>query len=383
MASPHELAQARDTFSLFATITARDEAPLYERICRGVADDPELLEVFVRIRPAQRRPNLLLAAVHDLLLAGADGELADWYPTVALYRSADPEGRAGAAERPGGAPSGDPYPAFAAFCREHRAALEERLAVRATQTNEIGRCGVLLPGLVTVSEGGRRVLFLLELGASAGLNLLFDRYHYEYVGDGRLGDPGSPVHLRSEVRQGRLPALRLPVVAGRFGVDQDPVDAGDEEAARWLLACQWPDHLDRFGRLFGALEVYRDEKEPPVVHRADMVEAVEDLAATVPGDVHLCILHTWAAAYLSPERQLDLVAALTRIGRSRPLSWLFAENAFEVPSLPLPRPPGGQSPVGGATAMVEVEMAGTVRRVRRLADVHHHGRWLHWWGPRT
>ena len=376
-----ELEAARDAFALFAVITGRDDAPLYERICHGAAEDPELLSLFATIRPEQRRPNLLLAAVHDLQLSGEEGELTRWYPTVALYRAAQSGARPlGAPESPIARPEEDPYPAFAAFCREHRPALEELLATRSTQTNEIGRCAVVLPALVTVAARVQQPLWLVELGASAGLNLLFDRFAYAYSDGTRGGDPGSPVQLESELREGTLPELSMPTVAGRVGLDQDPVDPTDERAARWLLACQWPDHPGRFSQLLGALDVRRNQTAPPVLVEGDMVEDLDEVVASVPDEAHLCLFHTWAAAYLAPRRQLDLVAAITGVGRHRPVSWLFAEHPFEVPALPVPHRPKGRSAPGSATALVAVELDGRTQSVLRLADAHHHGRWLYWWG---
>lgn len=379
MSHASELAGWSEEFRRFALVTERDGAPTYHRICAGVAEDPALLDLYGRIPAAQRRPVLLLAAVHELLLAGTPSELAAWYPTVPLYeqRSAPPTPGSRHDHRP--VPPGDPFPAFAALCRDRREALETILTTRSTQTNEVGRCSVLLPALAAIGATADRPLWLLELGASAGLNLLLDHYAYDYDDGTQAGDRRSAVRLWSEIRHGRLPDLSLPPVAGRTGLDRHPVDPRGEAPARWLLACQWPDHLERFTRLLGALEQARLGAETPTLLCADMVSDLERVVAGVPEDVHLCLMHTWAAAYLSAERQLDLVAAIARVAQERPLTWLFAEEPYEVPSLPLPRAVGGQR-IKGATAVVEVAWAGTTRRLRRLADAHHHGRWLHWWG---
>jgi len=102
-------------------------------------------------------------------------------------------------------------------------------------------------GLAAVGEAAGRPLGLVELGASAGLLLLVDRYRIEFAGFGSVGDPRSPVRLASTLRGPARPALpaRLPAIASRVGIDLAPVDARDEPATRWLLACVLADRLDR------------------------------------------------------------------------------------------------------------------------------------------
>ena len=139
--------------------------------------------------------------VHFLLLSGADA-LASHYDTVAEVRGI-PFDR-----------SGDVTAAFADFCRAYRPELTELIATRTTQTNEVGRCTALMPGLCHIASlyDWEEPLSVLDLGTSAGLNLLFDDYSYTYraaVGDGtrRAGAAGSAVALEcSGPRRRRAPA---------------------------------------------------------------------------------------------------------------------------------------------------------------------------------
>jgi hypothetical protein len=378
-----------DQFRSFAVAVGRDGTAVYERICRGVADDRSLLDLTGLAPPAQRRPNLLLAAVHFLLLGGADDRLADHYRTVAEWRGT-PVRRL--------ADDRDPFVEFAAFCRAHRAELADLLATRATQTNEVGRCAVLLPAFVTVAAAAGRPLALVDLGASAGLNLLFDRYAYRYANttgakatDGSTtgarapdaGVAGSTVILDCDVRAGVLPDLALPPVAYRAGIDRQPVDVDDDDAARWLLACQWPEHVTRFTRLRAAIDLARAAPDRGDVRTGDVVDDLAETVAGAPPGAHLCVYHSWVAAYLTTERQQALGAAITDVARSRPVSWIFAELPYEVPGLPVPPAPAdraGDRPPKGATAVVLVDLDGSRSRVHRLADVHPHGRWMYWWG---
>jgi len=128
--------------------------------------------------------SFLLTAAHYLLLGGEEEAVAAFYPSVAGEARGE----------------GDPYPLFRDFCLEHAEELRTLISTRRVQQNEVRRCAQLLPAFGLVAERVGSPLALVEVGASAGLNLLFDRYSYDY-GDGRLrGDTGSPVRLRAARR---------------------------------------------------------------------------------------------------------------------------------------------------------------------------------------
>ncbi len=272
---------------------------------------------------------------------------------------------------------------FADLCHRRAAELEGLLATRATQTNEVGRCTALLPALATVAARAGRPLAVLDLGASAGLNLLFDRYAYDYrmadPGSHRTaGDPASTVRLTAEVRSGSLPPLATPHVAWRRGLDQRPIDPADPDGARWLLGCLWPDDLTRFRRLRAALGIARSAPGLAPVEPGDVLDDLARVVADVPDECHLCLVHTWMAAYLSPEEQAALAGAIAETSTRRRVSWLFAEQPYEVPGLPVPPAPEGQGSKS-ATALVLADVdVGEVHPVR-LADMHPHGTWLRWW----
>jgi hypothetical protein len=371
-------------FRRFAAGARQDGATRYAQICDGAASDEDLLGLVAHAPPDQRRPNILLAAVHFLLLTGADDPLAAWYPTVLLWRGMDP-GTARTAE------SSELFPAFASFCRHHRDALSELVATRATQTNEVGRCTAIFPALSTVASRVDAPLAIVDVGASAGLNLHFDRYAYAYDdcdsdGTERLaGDSESPVVLRCDVREGRNPTA-LPTVAARVGLDRRPVDVRDDDQARWLLSCQWPDHVDRFEISRAAIALARTVPDPPLILKGGAVEDLASVVATLPDDAHVCVLHSWVAAYLTPDAQRALAEVISGLARVRPLSWVFAEAPYEVPGLPVPPPRSASGEPAeerhrAATAVVLVEESPGVERVaRRLADMQPHGRWLYWYG---
>ena len=371
-----------DHFRAFAESSARDGAVTYGTICRGAADDPELLDLVARAPVTQQRPNLLLAAVHFLLLGGTPHPLATHYDTVAAYLGTDPV-----------APVGHLRLEFKDFCMTHRDELLELIATGSTQTNEVGRCTALLPALSLIAAGYDRgqPLGLLDLGTSAGLNLLFDRYAYTYrrrdgEGDHRdsdhatleAGDQSSAVRLECSVRGGlsSLPSLEVPSATSRAGLDRAPIDHRNEAGARWLLACMWPDHLPRFARVGAALEIARADPHPPVLHTGDMVDDVGAVAETVAPGQPLVVFHSWVAAYLTETRQRELVDAVRRLSTSRPVHYLYAESPVDTRGLPTPPSPEPGPTSDVATVLVHVPPGG---EAIRLADMHHHGRSLRWW----
>ena len=363
-----------DHFRGFATVVERDGGTTYPAISRAVADDGEVLSLLDGAPLSQRRPLLLLAAVHFLLLSGVEHPLAALYDTVAEVRGTPYD------------PSGDAAAAFADFCHEHRGALEELIATRTTQTNEVGRCTALLPGLchVAAQYDPRQPLSLLDLGTSAGLNLLFDDYAYLYrAAEGgatvTAGSAVSPVTLECVARDDleQLPELRLPAMAARVGLDLSPLDPRSDDAALWLLACQWPDNPARFGRLRAALANVRAAAEPPRLERGDMVSDLPRIAATIPGDGPLVVFHSWVAAYLDEAAQRTLADEVRALGGSRPVHHLYCESPFETPGLPTPPPPMPREGPDLATALVHIG-PGDAPAVR-LADTHPHGYWIRWW----
>jgi len=321
-----------------------------------------------------------MAAVHFLLLSGAEHPLAAFYDTVGVVRDIPSGSR----------PRGDVAAAFADFCHLHRTELERLIATRSTQTNEVGRCSALLPGLCHIASEyeGQEPLSLLDLGTSAGLNLLFDDYAYTYrAAEGgairTAGAADSAVALECSVRDDLtyLPELRSPVMAERVGLDLSPVDPFSDEDALWLLACQWPDNPERFGRLRAALANVRAAAHPPRLERGDMLTDLPRVAASMPGNGPLVVFHSWVAAYLREEEQRSLTEQVAELDALRPVHHLYCESPFETPGLPTPPSPVPREGPDLATTLVHIGPRG--RAAVRLADTHPHGYWIRWWPETT
>lgn len=312
-----------DRYRRFAHLEARGKSPLYEQFALRVADDPAVQVVLGRVSPAKQQPNLLFAAA--AFLGGVQ-------------------------------PS---YEAFRTFVLDHAGAVIATLQDRRTQTNEVARCATLLPILARV--GGP--LALLEVGASAGLCLLPDRYAYDY-GAGRIGDRASPVLLSCEAR-GAVPLpSELPHIVWRRGIDLDPIDLNDPESVRWLECCIWPGQPERLTRLRAAVQVAR--RDPPVLIRGDLLDSVIDVARQAPADATLVIFHSAVLAYLpvaGRRRFAEIMSAL-------PAVWVSNEAPGVVQSLAAPRYSRSDAEAG-------FFIVGQGRdQAVALADPH--GLWIEW-----
>jgi hypothetical protein len=290
-------------FRLFA-LSEVHELPMYLRLATAAADDPAVMELMQEAPRGQRRANLLLAAVHDLLLAGAPSDLAHWYPTVNGGVAPPPE---------------DPGPVFISFIWDHRHEITDALRHRATQTNEPNRsCLWWIATRAAAADVADRPLSLVELGPSAGLNLAFDRATYDW---GALEPPDE--RLRCEVRRGtQLIGLDSPPIVARTGIDQSPVSLDDDAGLRWLKACIWPEQPERHLRFDAA--VARSRLDPPTLIRGDLIDELPGVVDRIPDDHHVIVVNTWVLAYVRRDRRVDLSQLLDELAVDRTVTWITA-----------------------------------------------------------
>ena len=341
----------------FADDELQGSSPLYERLARAAAEDPPLLEPLLAAPKSQRRATLYFAAIHDLVLRGDGGGLASFFPDVSRTPSRD-----------------DPVPALRRFLEERRNELRQLYETRNTQTNEVGRCAFLLPMFGHVSARARGPLAMIEAGASAGLNLLFDRYRYDYGNAGQVG--ASSLILRPEIKGDGAPPVpvEMPPVASRIGVDVQPVDVRDDDAIAWLRACIWPEHAARVELFTRAVEIARED--PPTIVHGEILDTLPRLIAAVPDGVPVCVFHTATLAYLSREERARFAELMTHAGRTREVWWVSGEG---------PHIQAGLFPEAGITGPEDgyalvVNRAGS-EEASWVGEAAYHGRWLRWRDP--
>lgn len=283
-------------------------------ILRGREDDPTDSMLALR----------LMGAVNRLVLRGEEPTLAELY----------------------GSPARDPATTWEAFreALERNAAELSRLVDRPVQTNEVGRCAALLPGFLAIAAETGLPLRLLEVGASAGLNLRWDRYRY-LGGDFAWGPDDSLVALEFELRGAVRPDAAAPVeVVSRRGCDAAPVDAADPAGRETLLAYVWPDQTARVERLRAALDVATSV--PVDLDREGAAAWIErQLAAATAGQATV-VYHSIVLQYLGEAERAAFDARLeeaaARATGEAPLAWLRMEPADELAAVRLTTWPGGE-----------------------------------------
>lgn len=348
------------------------QEPLYAALCGVAAEEPNALALLAEAPPEQRKANLLLAALHERVLAGAAPELAAYYPSAGGGRAVD-EGLAAALR--GG-------------LQREWPALVEHLRHGATQTNEVARCAAIWPALDAVAAAtGRQDLALLDLGCSAGLNLGVDRIALRYRSD------DGAWHERGAARAGgaaEVEALWLgsaPVPAGggwrlalRHGLDPAPVDVNDPAGLRWLQACLWPQDARRRERLDRAAAQLQGL--PVTLTQADdCIAAIEPWLTSLPADVQPVLLTSWVLYYFSEADLARLRAEVDRLALSHGLVWVCGElpalSAREAVAPPSPVLPAGESAASATLWTLSWPKDERVER-RALGWSHPHGRWVCW-----
>jgi hypothetical protein len=325
-------------------------SPLYGDLLTRAASDllaggptADVLDGYLDDRPARALALRLLGGAHALALSGKAPELAQWYPSA------------------GGSP--DPLPgspqAWDSFRRtlvDHEDAIRSWLP-RPPQTNEVGRAAALLGGLRHVAAEASMPIRLVEVGASAGLNLRADLFRVS--GDaGSYGDAASPVVLTGGW-QGQPPPVSDVEVVERTGGDLAPIDPTTPEGRLVLTAYVWPDQSERIDRLRGALTL---AELVPAELRAE--SASETLTRTeLTAGTWTVLWHSIFRQYLDPAQREELADGIAALAVAANRSSRFGYLYFE------------QSRAGGCRVTLTTWPGGQ-RRV--LGSGPAHGIPVHW-----
>jgi len=326
----NDVAGIKRRYRQFADMECKGYSEAYYEFALAVSEDDEVVRFIAQMPVIQ--PNLFLTSIQ--FLTGPEG----------MPRTASD---------------------LRTFVKQHGAELGEVMRSRRTQTNEVGRCAVLLPALPSGP------LALVEVGASAGLCLLLDRFYYEF-GSTAVGERSSPVHLRCTVR-GPVPLPRaLPQVVWRRGLDVSPINVRDEDAVRWLLACVWPDQRERRHRLEAAIDLAK--ANPPAVSAGDLVDDLPAVLAEAPDDVQLIVFHSAVLNYLNPDRRRAFADVLACASKRREIVWLSNEAPGVICETTALAPSRSEL----RFLLGRTKLANGERRDEFLAVAHPHGAELTW-----
>lgn len=298
-------------------------SPLYANLLARVAEDIErggpsldILRGHEQDRKGTMLALRLMGAVHRLVLLGGAPGLARHYPSV------------------GG--DGDAEAAW----RELSRLLEERgdelrnFVQLPVQTNEVGRSAVLLCGFSHIVDRLRMPLSLLELGASGGLNLRWDRFFYD-SGVETWGDPGSPVQIASAFEHPHPPFAAAIDVVDRRGCDRQPIDPTTPDGELTLKSYVWADQRQRFQQLDGAIRIAR--MVPATVDRSSALDWLSTQLETLRPGATTVVFHSVVWQYIAQEERNAIVDLFERVGRTASSQSALAWLRFEPPGLAAPQ----------------------------------------------
>ncbi|KZL13952.1 DUF2332 domain-containing protein [Pseudovibrio sp. Ad26] len=276
----------------FAFHEAKDNSPIYEEWATHIAGSPIFHDFLMLLPEAKQQPNLLFAAIR--WVTGRIPEVAELDDIL----------------------------------QRHSAAIKQEMMKRSTQTNEAGRCAVLLPLLARLPQP----LSLIEVGASAGLCLLPDHYAYDYNKGAHTlapetNSPDTPVlHCQAA---GNVPLpTKLPEVTWRAGVELNPLNLQDEDTLAWLQTLIWPGQEDRLHRLQKATAVAKQRKIQLV--KGDLLADLPVLLEQIPTGTTPVVFHSAVLYYIRDTSKRD---AFVDLMLNSNVHWISNEAPGVLPQL--------------------------------------------------
>ena len=347
------LEKLKNGFLQFASTTETDNELLYAELCRIISDSEECLKLADNVPLGQPYPNILLAAIQYLLLVGKPCELQRYFfnltPEQYLRK-----------------PDAMLKSIFLDFVKENQSELVSVCKIRRVQTNETGRCSLLLPGLNFISSLIKEPIILIEIGTSAGLLLNFDRYEYRYSHlNNPIGLIGSKAIIECETRGIHKPPLdRVPSISRRVGIDLNIINCQNNADSLWLQSLVWPNDHRRLIQLINALEICRTRLfEVELVQGDGFTNIITFLDKYKQETKPICLIHSFAINQIATQDREEYYNKLK--------NWSKKENLqlFELSLAWLSR----EEP----KYYLKIFQSGEITTIE-LAKIHHHGKWIEW-----
>ncbi|WP_089744379.1 DUF2332 domain-containing protein [Gracilibacillus ureilyticus] len=294
-------------FRDFAKRECKGSSNLYEYLSHEISRDEQILELSLHARDGQPVPNLLFGAVHYLLLKGKDHPLKQYYPSLVKH-PLDVEAA---------------FPHFKNFCKQHENEIITLLKNKLVQTNEVRRCTYLYPSFCYMYKKVNKPLSLIEIGTSAGLQLLWDKYSYSYGTGEVFGEENAHVHISSEIKGDNLPSFLPgpPPVGSKIGLDLHISDLRDTEDYLWLKSLIWPEHKERMELFDQAASCF--QKNPVELLEGDGIALLDGVVETLPDNALIGIFHTHVANQFPEELKHQLLEKVQKIGAGRDIFHLY------------------------------------------------------------
>lgn len=330
------------TFLYFAENECKGSSLLYEHLSIKISKDDDLLEICSNAREGQPIPNLFFGAVHYLLLKGKEHPLKEFYPSIVSIPKSYKES----------------FECFKDFCFKYQKEIEFILKTRLVQTNEVRRCAYLYPVFCTIYEKAKKPLALVEIGTSAGLQLLWDKYSYSYGQNDIYGNKDSKLHITAEIKGENTPIFHTtpPPVSTRVGLDLNTIDLNDEDERLWLKSLIWTEHSERLF-MFEEAACYIKGGLVRLVD-GDGISLLSKHVENIPNDSVICIFHTHVANQMPLEMKKHLLQTVESIGKKRDVFHIY--NNIQDRYLHLDYYVNG------------IESQNTI------AETDGHGRWFKW-----
>ncbi len=296
-----DLDDARKRYHFALAPEDYERLPFYTALLHELERDSLALELLAGVRVEQRNPMLVLAALHLAALRGYD-VLGPIYNDARHGMLEDPRG---AAQRVMEVVRADPD-------------IVRGQLWRSTQTNEPGRSAVIQ---AVVSDLDASEINLIEVGASAGINLCFDRFPVRPLDDGRA---------LTLVCEDLTPIDRtrpMPVVRQRVGIDPEPLALENEEDRLWLKACLWPEQRRRHER-FDAIVDARHSWPHVEMLKGSAMECMDRAFTLCDSDVMTVVMNTWSAFYFTAEERDTYFEEVTRRCTDENVAWISMESTM-------------------------------------------------------
>ena len=280
-----DISAQRDTTQgsfIYESSNLRFSSPLFAALARSCTEDPDICEFGSAVRPGQPIALMILSTAQYLVFRAPESKLAGYFPSM----TDTPK------------PTAEAFPVFREFCLDNREAMLQLLSTRTVNANLVERASTILPASQYVAALTREPLTLVEICCSAGLNLSFDEYHYDYGATGQVGAENAAVRLSCKViGKSRPPIDAIPRLKHRVGIDLVAVDCSDPDARLWMEAMLFPEWRVERARLRKALAL-RAARQIRII-AGDAVAVLPGLLEDLPGS--LMILHSfcmgqWPAA---------------------------------------------------------------------------------------